>query len=127
MIRYFALSIVAPGGDLIRSGNKTLEIRKWRPDVLPLRDLLIVQNSIWLSGSGLAEDPHGRAVALVDIDSISAWREEDLAAAGGSEWERGCLAWRITNVRLIDCEMQVPAKLRIYEVELPEMAGDGEG
>ena len=127
MMRYFALSIIAPGGDLIRWGIKTLEIRKWRPDVLPLRDLLIVQNSIRLSSSGPAEDPHGRAVALVDIDSISAWREEDLAVAGGSEWEPGWLAWRITNVRRFDCEIQVAAKLRIYEVELPEPAGDGGG
>lgn len=122
MKRYSALSIVAPGGDQIRAGKKTLEIRKWRPDALPLKNLLIVQNSVRLSRSGIAVDSNGTAVALVDIESVSDWREDDLKASCGSHWEPGWLAWKITNVRPIDCESPVPAKLRIYEVEISTTA-----
>ena len=45
-----ALSIVAPNGANIAAGRKTLEIRSWRPPRLPLRDLLIVENRIFLTG-----------------------------------------------------------------------------
>ncbi len=51
------LSVIAPAGDNIRAGKKSLEIRKWIPQDLPLTDLLIVQNDIKLSGSGIYEDP----------------------------------------------------------------------
>ncbi len=51
---YTALSVVAPAGDHIRVGAKRLEIRRWRPDTLPLRDLLIVQNRQRLSSGGLS-------------------------------------------------------------------------
>lgn len=117
-MKYSALSIVAPGGDQIRRGEKTLEVRKWQPDGIPMKDLLIVQNSVRLSKSGITEDPDGRAVAVVDIEAVSEWREEELAAACGSRWEPGWFAWRITNVRPFDCHEAVPARLRIYEVEI---------
>lgn len=115
---YRAISIIAPGGDQIRRGEKTFEIRKWQPEAIPVKDLFIVQNSVRLSKSGIAEDPDGRAVALIDIDSVSEWREEELAAACGSRWEPGWFAWKITNVRPFEYDAAVPAKLRIYEVEI---------
>jgi len=117
-MKYRALSILAPGGDQIRRGEKTLEVRKWHPDVIPVKDLVIVQNSVRLSKSGITEDPDGRAVALVDIESVSEWREEELDAACGSRWEPGWFAWKITHVRPFDGDEAVPAKLRLYEVEL---------
>ncbi|RYD38244.1 MAG: ASCH domain-containing protein, partial [Verrucomicrobiaceae bacterium] len=83
MRRYSALSIVAPGGDLIRAGNKTLEVRRWTPPALPLKDLLIVQNSNVLSRSGQTEDQDGKVVALVDVDEVTEWREKHLEAACG--------------------------------------------
>lgn len=54
-----ALSVIAPAGDLIRSGKKTLEIRQWIPESIPLRDLVIVQNKIRLSRDGVSDDPDG--------------------------------------------------------------------
>lgn len=41
---YLALSIVAPSGQRIAQGLKILEVRSWRPDQLPLKDLVIVEN-----------------------------------------------------------------------------------
>ena len=124
MKKYSALSIVAPGGDHIRLGKKTLEIRKWKPDTIPLRNLLIVQNTNRLSRAEMAEDPNGKVVALVDIEAVAEWTEEDLEASCCSEWEMGWFAWKITNVRPVDYPIPVPAKLRIYDVDI-SISGEG--
>nr|WP_211325487.1 ASCH domain-containing protein [Roseimicrobium gellanilyticum] len=114
-----ALSIVAPAGDWIRTGKKPLEIRRWQPEELPLRDLVIVQNSIQLGGDGPAEDPNGMAVAIVDVESVAAWREDEIEPACATYWEPGWLAWPLVNVRPITPPIPCPARLRIYSVELP--------
>jgi len=49
MAKYLALSIVAPHGNNIASGKKTLEIRSWQPSKLPLKDLLILENKKYLT------------------------------------------------------------------------------
>lgn len=114
-----ALSVVAPAGDWIRAGKKTLEVRRWQPEELPLRGLVIVQNNILLGGNGPAEDPNGMAVALVDVELIAAWREDEVEPACAGYWEPGWLAWRLVNVRPITPAFPCPARLRIYSVELP--------
>lgn len=116
---YQALSVVAPAGAKIRAGRKTIEVRKWQPDVVPLRDLLIVENDTRLSRRGVQEDPNGRAVALVDVVAVTPWREEDLAAATAPFGEAGWLAWHLENVRPVDLDQPVTARRRIYELELP--------
>lgn len=120
MKTYLALSVVAPAGEQIRAGQKRLEIRKWQPDTLPLRDLLIIQNQQRLSHTGLREDLDGKVIALVDVVAVRAWRKEDLVAACAAQWEPGWLAWELVNVRPLDHCDTVPARLRIYEVKLPD-------
>ena len=61
-----ALSIVKPAVDDIVAGRKRVEIRSWAPPVIPLRDLVLVQNTISLRQDG-EEDPDGIALALVDV------------------------------------------------------------
>ena len=94
-------------------------MREWQPDVLPLRDLLIVENGTRLSRHGVQEDPNGRAVALVDVVAVTPWREEDVAAATAPFWEAGWLAWHLENVRPVEHAEAVPARRRLYEIELP--------
>lgn len=120
MRTYRALSVVTPAGSRIRSGRKTIEVRQWRPDKLPLRDLLIVENEIRLSRTGVKEDPNGRAVALVDVVAVTDWKEEHLAASCAPSWDEGWLAWHLENVRPLAHRDQVPARRRLYELELPE-------
>lgn len=114
-----ALSVVAPAGDWIQAGKKTLEIRRWQSEEVPLWGLVIVQNSIRLGSDGPAEDPNGMAVAIVDVESVAAWREDEIEPACASYWEPGWLAWRLVNVRPIEPPLPCPARLRIYSVELP--------
>lgn len=120
MAKFPALSIVAPGGSRIRSGEKTLEIREWAPEKLPLLNLVIVQNKIRLSSDGITEDPEGEAVALVEVVSVDPWKESDLETSCGKFWEPGWLAWRLENVRALRFDCHFPARLRIYSIEMPE-------
>lgn len=114
-----ALSVVAPAGDWIRSGRKTLEIRRWSPDSIPLRDLVIVQNQIRLSGDGMTEDPDGEAVAIVDVESVEEWKENEINEACATYWESGWKAWRLTNLRPLHLDGRYPARLKIYPIDLP--------
>ncbi len=60
MKTYHALSVVTPAGSRIRSGRKTVEVRKWRPDDLPLCDMLIVQNVLKWKAGRLETELRGR-------------------------------------------------------------------
>ena len=117
MPTYIALSIVAPHGDSIGDGRKTLEVRSWQPTRLPLLNLLIVQNERLLTQDGEV-DPHGRAVALVDVRQVHVWEPSQLQEACSTRWAPGYYAWRLTNVRSISGYPVVVAKRKLYEVEV---------
>ncbi len=117
MPRYTALSIVAPGGDRIASGQKTLEIRSWQPPQWPMRDLLIVQNTRYLRQDGEC-DPDGVALALVDVLRVAAWTPDELLAACASQWSPGYFAWQLHRVRPLAHRPRVVAKRLLYEIEL---------
>lgn len=50
---------------------KTLEVRSWRPEKLPLKDLVIVENTHFLNNDG--DEEMGKVVALIDIESVHPW------------------------------------------------------
>ena len=113
---YPALSIVAPMGQYIVQGKKTLEIRSWRPTHLPLKDLLIVENQHYLTQEG--DEELGYAVAMVDVESIHSWREDELEAAMASYWDEGYWAWVLSNVRPMLVQTPAMAKRKIYFIEI---------
>ncbi len=71
-----ALSIVAPACERIISGQKKLEIRSWRPEHLPLCDLVIVQNTQFLHKDG--DEQIGTAMAIIDIVAVHTWRKDEI-------------------------------------------------
>jgi len=113
-----ALSIVYPAGTKIATGQKTLEIRSWKPPTLPLLNLLIVENHRRLDRDGDI-DPEGMAVALIDIAAVRDWTEED-ARRDGNTFAPGYNAWVISNVRPIRIPFRVQAERLIYKVEVPD-------
>ena len=115
-----ALSMVYPAATKIAQGQKTLEIRSWKPPSLPLRNLLIVENHRKLDREG-DTDPDGLAVAVIDIEKVRDWTEED-ARRDGYDFVPGYYAWTISNVRPIDSPLHVPAERLIYKVAVPEGA-----
>lgn len=112
-----ALSIVAPHGSNIAAGKKTLEVRSWRPESLPIRDLLIVENANFLSADSPV-DPDGTAVAIVDVEEVHEWQPSEVEAACSSGWVPGYWAWSLSNVRPVTNGATLPAKRKLYEVEL---------
>ena len=111
-----ALSIVSPHGSNIASGKKTLEVRSWRPESLPIRDLLIVENLNFLSAHNPV-DFDGRVVAIVDVEEIHEWQPSEVKEACSSGWEPGYWAWCLSNVRPVTSSEVVPAKTKIYEID----------
>lgn len=112
-----ALSIVGPHGSNIAAGKKTLEVRSWRPEFLPVRNLLIVENSSFLSADSPI-DLGGKAVAIVDVEEIHEWQPSEVEAACSNGWEPGYWAWSLSNVRPITNGTAVPAKRKLYEVDM---------
>lgn len=108
------LSIVAPNGIRIANGQKTLEIRKWKPSN-PIIDLLIVENQHHLDDA-LADEP-GTAVCIVDVINFHDWVESELEEACGEYWEPGWIAWELSNVRKIK-PFPALARRRIYKTVL---------
>lgn len=115
--QFLALSIVAPNGTRIAEGIKTLEVRSWVTTKLPIKDLLIVENQNYLVKD--TDEEQGVAVALVDVDSIHAWRnDEEIEPACATAWSEGYFAWVLSNVRPISQPLKTLAKRKIYQVEL---------
>ena len=119
MPRSLALSIVAPHGRNIALGRKTIEVRSWRPPRLPLSDLLVVENDVFLLEDGQT-DPGGWAVALVDVVLVEPWQPAHLTAACATRWEPGYHAWHLQTVRPFACPRPVLAARKLYEVEFDD-------
>jgi hypothetical protein len=114
-----ALSIVAPNGSRIAAGHKRLEIRSWRPPQLPLRNLLVVENRIFLRDEDEI-DPDGMAVAVVDVAEVHAWQPSERDAACWTQWEPGLWAWQLSRVRPIAGAFQVTARRKLYDAPVSD-------
>ncbi|EOC2543098.1 ASCH domain-containing protein [Vibrio parahaemolyticus] len=116
-----ALSVVQPWGSLIAKGTKSLEIRSWSPEKLPMHDIALVQNEVRLTANG-QEDPNGIVVAIIDIVVCRAWDRSDCESSGcdESEFEEGWFAWEITNVRELNRPIPAIAKRGFYELTKAE-------
>ena len=114
--QYTALSIVAPNAERIAKKIKTLEVRSWQPEMLPLKDLMIVENQNFLLNDG--DEDVGFAVALVDIESVHPWQSDEVDAAGATYWAEGYLAWLISNIRPVAQPLHTIAKRKLYRIEL---------
>jgi len=111
---YKALSVIEPFGDLIITGQKTLEIRSWIPQELPLKNVVLVQNVKRLS-EDLEEDV-GSALGLIDIDGFHPWAESDLSKSGCDSFTDGYYAWEISNRRPFLAKPKILAKRKIYNL-----------
>lgn len=112
-----ALSIVKPNGTRIAQGEKTLEIRRWHPDLSPDEDLLIVENNRFLHAEG-DEDADGIALARVRVKAVRPFVLADMQAACATRFEDGWLAWELFDVRPLPQPVRVHAARGLYEVEL---------
>ena len=106
-----ALSVRQPWASLIASGQKTIELRRWRTSY---RGPLLIYASASKQGDG----PKGVAVAVVDLIDIRPSHADDARAACCEPAARE-LAWVLENPRLIT-PFYVKGKLSVFSVELPK-------
>ncbi|KAA0970367.1 ASCH domain-containing protein [Aureimonas fodinaquatilis] len=98
------------------SGKKTLEIRRWRPDLAATEDLPIVENGRFLTQDG-DEDRNGAAVAIVKVKTVRPFVLSDMEAACASYFEDGWFAWELVDVRPVHAARHIVAARGIYAVE----------
>lgn len=116
-----AFSVVSPWGNIIANGQKTLEIRSWQPDTLPMKNIALVQNEIRLTQADQI-DPNGEVVAIVDIVGCKSWVQSECRQAGcdESEFVAGYLAWELGNIRKLSHPVKAMAKRKFYELSVSE-------
>lgn len=110
-----ALSVVHPAGTQIACGLKTLEIRRWQPEVQAGEEILLVENENFLTMDGQEES--GIALAVITLGEIRAFRREDIPQACASSYEDGWLAWEIKTIKKIDNPFSIRAARKLYEID----------
>ncbi|MFS7159052.1 ASCH domain-containing protein [Serratia proteamaculans] len=110
-----ALSIVRPAGTQIANGLKTLEIRRWQPDVSIGQEILLVENEHFLTVDG--QEEVGTAVAIITLGEIREFRREDIPQACASYYEAGWLAWEIKTIKKIESPFSTRAARKLYEID----------
>jgi len=113
-----ALSVVRPSGRRIASGEKTLEVRRWKPELTRFDDLLIVENGRFLHRDG-DHDEDGVPIAIVKVKAVRPFTLADMEAACASYFEEGWLAWELADVRPVHFSAHIIAARDIYEVDFP--------
>lgn len=104
-----ALSLKQPYANLIATGKKTIETRKWSAKYRG--DILICAS---LSGK---EDPRGVALCIVELYDIRPMAKSDEIVAC-IELYPNANAWLIRNVRVLKNPFPVKGKLGLYKVEV---------
>jgi len=97
---------------------KTLEVRRWKPNLAPSEDLLIVENGYFLLDDG-DHDDDGTPVAIVKVKAVRPFTLADMEAACASYFEEGWLAWELAYVRPVRSVARVVAARGIYELDFP--------
>ena len=113
-----ALSVLHPGGSRIASGEKTIEVRGWAPDLADGEDLVIVENHQHLRRDG-DEDLNGRIVAIVKVRAVRPFITADMASSCALVYEDGKLAWELTDIRTVRPPRgPVIAKRGMYDLDM---------
>ncbi len=113
-----ALSILQPGGTRIATGEKTVEVRDWVPDIPMGEDLLIVETHQPPAEDG-EPDPNGRIVAIVKIKAVNPFKISDLGRACALVYEEGQFAWELTDIRAVHPPKgPVSASRNIFDLDI---------
>ncbi|MBH2917454.1 ASCH domain-containing protein [Serratia marcescens] len=110
-----ALSVVRPAGTQIANGLKTLEVRRWKPEIQAGEEILLVENENFLTVDGQEET--GEAVAVITLGEIRAFRQEDMPQTCASYYEEGWMAWEIRTVKKIEPPFPARAARKLCEID----------
>lgn len=110
-----SLSVRQPWADLIASGNKTLEIRSWTPNLYRGPLLICASSKRLPKDSPHQASRYGVAVCIVDLIGCRTFAEADEARAC-CDREPGLYAWELANPRPVK---PVPIKGRLHLFSVP--------
>ncbi|KES17496.1 ASCH domain protein [Gilliamella apicola SCGC AB-598-I20] len=118
---YKTLSIMFPAVRNILNGSKKVEIRSWRPQTVPLKNIVLVENHHYLVHEEDCDD--GYALAIVDIIDIQPWTKDMFLQQNNEtklnkQWSQGYYVWHLENIRKLDNPLKCIALKGIYEVDL---------
>ena len=104
----YAISVKQPWANMIASGEKTIETRKWHTDLRG--DLLIVSSKV------PRIEPAGKGLALAKLVDCRPMQPRDVKAAK-CEYQTGAFSWVLSRVMRIK-PIDVQGHLGLYVVEL---------
>ncbi|MHA3383884.1 hypothetical protein ACX1GN_03735 [Yersinia enterocolitica] len=120
-MEYQAISILDPAVENIINGSKSIEIRSWHPEALPLKNVILVQNEKYLKNQ--SDEDVGIALAIVDFVSVRELSYEEFLKQNkntilNKTWAPGYFIWVIENVRPLKIPVACLARKGIYTLNL---------
>lgn len=107
---YKAISLKQPWANLVASGKKTIETRRWSTKYRG--DLVIC------SSQNPKIEPYGKALCIVELYDIRPMTKNDEKKACIKIYP-GAYAWMLRNLRKIDPPITVKGSLGIFKIDLP--------
>jgi len=105
-----AISLKQPWANLVASGAKTIETRKWSTNYRG--DLVIC------SSQNPKIEPYGKALCIVELYDIKPMTKEHEKKACIKAYSKAN-AWFLRNLRKIDTPIPVKGSLGIFDLKLP--------
>lgn len=106
-----AISLKQPWANMVASGEKTVETRKWSTKYRG--DLLIC------SSQNPKIEPYGKALCIVELYKIVPMKKEHEKNACIKVYD-GAYSWFLRNRRVLKKTFEVKGQLGIYDVRLPK-------
>lgn len=104
-----AISLKQPWANLVASGKKTIETRKWSTKYRG--DLVIC------SSQNPKIEPYGKALCIVELYDVRPMEKNDEKKACIKIYPKA-QAWLLRNIRKIDPSIPVKGQLNIFNLEL---------
>jgi hypothetical protein len=108
-MNYKAISLKQPWANLVASGKKTIETRKWTTKYRG--DLVIC------SSQNPKIEPYGKALCIVELYDIKPMTKKDEKKACIKVYPKAN-AWYLKNIRQITPPIPVKGSLGIFNIEL---------
>jgi len=108
-MKYKAISLKQPWANLVASGKKTIETRKWSTKYRG--DLVIC------SSQNPKIEPYGKALCIVELHDVRPMEKKHEKKACVKVYPKAN-AWFLRNLRPIDPPIPVKGSLSIFEVDL---------
>ena len=104
-----AISLKQPWANLVASGIKTIETRKWSTKYRG--DLVIC------SSQNPKIEPCGKALCIVELYNVRPMKREDERKACIKVYPKA-YAWFLRNLRLIDPPIPIRGSLSVFNIDL---------